>query len=699
MTFVSLLPHQLEPALAILRGLGSRVLLADDVGLGKTLQAGLVAAELRGRRCADRILILTPAGLRDQWAVELADRLAIESSIVDAAEIRRRLATLPVGVNPWTTVEVAIASVDYVKRPEVLPAVSSCRWDLVIIDEAHRVTGDSDRCHAVSSLASRAAFVLLLTATPHSGDGRAFASLCATGRHDHDSLLVFRRSRRDVGLALSRRVRCLHLRPSAAEARMHAMLDRFARVVRREHGDAAALALSVLRKRALSSARSLEQSVARRLEALAIRSAGDDTSAIQFPLPLDDGCGELNAADEPPSWSDDLALADSDRERRMLDALRQAARTASASETKIRALRRLLRRIREPALIFTEYRDTLIHLRDRLDGPIAIIHGGLNRHERAAALAGFSSGGCPVLLATDAAGEGLNLHRSCRLVVNLELPWNPVRLEQRIGRVDRIGQRRTVHAIHLIARHTSEPRILERLKGRVALAREAIDAPDPIGGEERRVTNAQPDGCTYPRLDVEAIDEAARLTDARRVAQTLAVNAIPEMEGPWLMRARHRVTRARLQSRVILLFRAAYEDGCGHVAESTLVPIALTMAGPYGPPTRWRRTSEELLRQMEDELAAHVTAAVADWRDRAREIAEAFTSTRLQRERSIAAVVARHAGSATQRGLFDRRAEAALQAESASRREEQAEHLRRIANIERAAALWYGTRLLLIVAP
>lgn len=479
---------------------------------------------------------------------------------------------------------------------------------------------------------------------------------------------------------------------------MHVLLDRFARAVRHEHGDAAALALSVLGKRALSSARSLEQSVARRLEVLEARTAGDNVSAVQFPLPLDDGCGELNAADEPPLWSDDLALADSDRERRMLHALRQAARTASASESKIRALRRLLRRISEPALIFTEYRDTLIHLRDRLDGPVAMIHGGLNRHERAAALAGFSGGGCPILLATDAAGEGLNLHRSCRLVVNLELPWNPVRLEQRIGRVDRIGQRRTVHAIHLIARQTSEPRLLDRLKGRVALAREVIDTPDPIGGDERCVTDAQPEGCTYPRLEVEAIDEAARLTDARRIAPAIDVNAMPGMEGPWLMHARHRVTRARLQNRIIFLFRAAYEDGCGHIVESTLVPIGLTMSEGVGPRMR-RRMSKELLQQMENELSAHVTAAAASWRDRAREIAEAFTSTRRERERSIAAIVAHPSGSATERGLFDRRAEAAWQAESASRHEDQAEHQRRIANIERAAALSYKTRLLLIVAP
>ena len=121
--------------------------------------------------------------------------------------------------------------------------------------------------------------------------------------------------------------------------------------------------------------------------------------------------------------------------------------------------------------MFTEYRDTLVRIRAALAQPAALLHGGLTRSERLAALADFSSGRCRILLATDAAGEGLNLQDGCRLVVNLELPWNPMRLEQRIGRVDRIGQRRTVHAVHLIGARTGETRILTRLQARIAKAR------------------------------------------------------------------------------------------------------------------------------------------------------------------------------------------------------------------------------------
>src|SRR5262249_7128643 len=161
-------------------------------------------------------------------------------------------------------------------------------------------------------------------------------------------------------------------------------------------------------------------------------------------------------ADCPPPWPSTLGLADRERERRLLTALLDAAREASGNETKLRRIATLLRRTREPLVIFTEYRDTLLHLLPRVAPPTVVPHGGLGREDRAHALRTFASTPEGVLLATDAAAEGLNLHHHCRSVVNLELPWSPSRLEQRIGRVDRIGQSRTVHAFHLVAVATGE---------------------------------------------------------------------------------------------------------------------------------------------------------------------------------------------------------------------------------------------------
>jgi SNF2 family DNA or RNA helicase len=462
------------------------VLLADEVGLGKTIQAGLIAAELLDRGAIERMLILTPAGLRDQWTRELADRFAIHTTTVDGPLLRRIATTLPIGVNPWLTVPLAVASIDYVKRAEVLPAVSACPWDLVIVDEAHGVAGDSDRHASVQALTAQAAYVLLLTATPHSGDRRAFASLCDLGASDATPLAVFRRTRSDVGIGIRRRVHTMRVRPSAGELRMHALLAHYgdglrAERQRDERGDPL-LALSVLHKRAFSSAWSLAQSVERRLAALADGEAA--SLGEQLALPLGDPTGDLVLADEPPSWPEHLRMADSAHERRLLIALLSAARAASTAETKLRRLDALLRRTREPAVVFTEYRDTLAHVRRRLTRQTVVLHGGLTGEEREAALTAFAAMPAGVLLATDAAAEGLNLHAHCRLVINLEMPWNPMRLEQRIGRVDRIGQQRAVHAFHLIAADTGEMRILDRLRSRIAAAGADLGVSDPLGDDD-----------------------------------------------------------------------------------------------------------------------------------------------------------------------------------------------------------------------
>jgi superfamily II DNA/RNA helicase len=239
----------------------------------------------------------------------------------------------------------------------------------------------------------------------------------------------------------------------------------------------------VLHKRAFASAWSLARSVERRLAALSGEQGND---ATQMALPLGDPQGELIASDEAPSWPGELRLSDAARERQLLSALHQRARSAAGDETKIAALAKLLRRADQPAVVVIGYRDTLLHVRERLGLPAFVLHGGLTREERSAALASFVDDPRGLLLATDAAAEGLNLHHHCRLVINLELPWNPMRLEQRIGRVDRIGQQLTVHAFHLIAAGSGESRLLTRLRARVASAQAEFGAPDPFSNDERQ---------------------------------------------------------------------------------------------------------------------------------------------------------------------------------------------------------------------
>jgi len=491
---IDLLPYQLEPALAVVHGLATRLLLADEVGLGKTIQAALIVSELIARGAIERVLVLTPAGLRDQWVDELSRRFDITAMRVDARMLRRAAIDLPIGVNPWSTVGVAIASLDYVKRPEVAPAVASVPWDVVVVDEAHTAAADSDRRAAAHALASNASYVLLLTATPHSGDRDRFASLCDVGAVDDTPLVVFRRTRSDVGVAGRRRVHVVRVRASAAERRMHSRLLRYASAVREERANRRSaetlLALGVLHKRMLSSAWSLAQSVERRLQSIATEDDVDEPA--QLTLPLADAFGESTDADQPPAWPSTLRLGDRDRERRLLTVLLSAAREAAAAETKLRRLAALLRRTSERMVVFTEYRDTLLHILRKIARPAIVLHGGLGREERADALRTFATTPGAVLLATDAASEGLNLHHGCRSVVNLELPWNPSRLEQRIGRVDRIGQPRTVHAFHLVAATTGEDRVLDRLRARIAVAESDMRAADPLSDRthERAIARA-----------------------------------------------------------------------------------------------------------------------------------------------------------------------------------------------------------------
>jgi len=182
---IDLWPYQLEPALAALNG-ATRLLLADAVGLGKTIQAGLLLSELRERGWIERALIVCPAGLRDTWARELASRFGIRAAILDQAAIAERIALLPPGSNPWAGHAVAIASIDLVKRAEVLAAIACEPLDLVIADEAHHLTPGTDRGAAISRLASRATWCVLLSATPHSGDAAAFEYLTRPRRGNGD---------------------------------------------------------------------------------------------------------------------------------------------------------------------------------------------------------------------------------------------------------------------------------------------------------------------------------------------------------------------------------------------------------------------------------------------------------------------------------------------------------------------------------
>ncbi|MEQ1910530.1 MAG: helicase-related protein [Vicinamibacterales bacterium] len=690
---IDLLPYQLEPALALLQGHGARLLIADEVGLGKTVQAMLVFAELLARGAASRVLVVCPAGLREQWAEECGSRFQLPLTVFDQPAVRRLRTSLPIGINPWTTEPLVTASIDFVKRPEVLPAVLAANWDVVVVDEAHGSCGESDRRDAVSRLCRRAPYVVLLTATPHNGDEEAFASLCRFGQHD-DPLVVFRRSRLEAGRDAGRRAHTVKVAPSSAERRMHAALAALTRAVRRETTQMERhvwLMLALFHKRALSCPCALASSVERRLQML-----GNDQPLghEQLLLPLDDESGELDGSDAAPMWAVP-ALRDTRRERQLLEQLADTARRAQGDDSKLRRLHRLLTRLREPAIVFTEYRDTLLHVRAQVAPDAAIIHGGMTREQRHLALAAFPK--CRVLLATDAAGEGLNLQHHCRVVINLELPWNPMRLEQRIGRVDRIGQRRRVHVFHLVSRGTGETRLLDRLSARVSQAQARVGAPDPMCGRPAWTEEASarlvvlrddaplvnPHGVATPpavpvtRLHGEADREAARLRIIRLVAAPIRDVAKDQTtcssSGPLIAHTRHSRSRLALGGRTLALFSTTIQDGSGR-SVATRVDAALCSG----------HAAATAIRQIEA-LAPHaVWPGRSTWMDESCRLHERVTTLRLLRARAIAALF-RNGHGEFQPGLFDRRAEHELADQSDERQSALADAEERIARLEASA--------------
>ena len=649
---IDILPFQLEPALALARGRASRILLADEVGLGKTIQAGLILSELLRRNWCDRALIVTPAGLRQQWAEELLHRFGIQAAVIDAASLGARAGALPCDVNPWAVEAVAIASIDFIKQPEVLRGLVSQSWDALIVDEAHQAGAASLRHDAVDSIARRARHVVLLTATPHAGDDRAYRALCAIGSiAGDDPILRFRRTRESIGLPRSRRVHLLGAKPTQAGIEMHRLLEDYLAqlwtIARHSNRRDVQLVAMVLAKRSFSSAWSLATSLERRMAALI--SGVDEPTQTALPLGLED-----DPSDEPPLAAA-RAFEHPEEERVVVQRIIDAAWRTQPDERKMHVLKRIIRRIREPLIVFTEYRDTLDALSREIGSlrRITTLHGGQTAQERRQSLQAFLQGTADVLIATDAGSEGLNLQGSCRLVVNLELPWNPIRLEQRIGRVDRIGQTRTVHAINLLAEGTAERTVLASLLRRVDRIRmsEMEIASCVINRSSPPAQPPPADTCTRSiDVSVEARAEAHRVCRARgfgTVRSDMSDETIPTtaLQSP--------------DASLIAFFQIRLVTATGRLVEDALVPVRVPIESVQASPlTRKaaRALGEALASRFGNELARHAKShgerrACAIAAESADSIARAVA-----RERAIADALAPHGLPLVQAGLFDKRA-------------------------------------------
>ena len=683
---LEIVPYQIAPAVAVASGT-TRILLADEVGLGKTIQAGWIVADRLARDPWGRVLIAVPAAVRSQWAAELLRRFDLHAVEADARWMRLAVSDLPADVNPWSPPGIYLVSHDFLKRPDVALAAAAAPWDLLIVDEAHTAAAPTDRHAAVAALARRARRIVCITATPYSGDAPAFHSIVSLGvrRGGEDPPpTIFRRVREDVGDGRRRRHRFVAVRLTHAETRLQRMLERYSRLVWRDASSAgdARLAMTILRKRALSSPVAAARSLSRRLDLL----SGRDPVPLQRSLfgdePIDD---EVPSAILGAPGLEDAAL-----ERRSLRALVDAAGTASGRDSKLALLIRLLRRARgESAVVFTEYRDTLLYLACAFPASLQL-HGGMPAAERTEVQARFNRDG-GLLLATDAAAEGLNLQGRCRLLVNYELPWSPGRLEQRIGRVDRIGQTRIVHAVSLLARDTAEDLVVANVVRRLNRVAATLGAHDPLAalrdsagvarlvitGEEPAPGPSPSDTSNGETLSLARPEVSPETT--RRLAAQIGQGARVDR----LVTFVSAVRAGRVPEGYALTYTclAATTDGEIVARTSRVVHLAVRVTRP--------RTAEEARRAAMTAIDAiartgglgELDSWLQAWLSAVRAIHQSSIDRQIQRETDLRSASDRP--TLIQPGLFDRRALSAADEEERIRGDVNEEHDRRIATLQR----------------
>jgi superfamily II DNA or RNA helicase len=497
------LPHQVTALQRAIRQLPVRLLLADEVGLGKTLEAGLIWTELKARKLVKRLLIVAPPSLQLQWVAEIKRHFGEDILRVGSGGM-----ALDGGIDPWTDFDQVICSFDSIKplrrrrgwdddrvrahNKLRFDAAVAAGWDLVIFDEAHHLAGNVDevaRHDLARALTQACPNVLLLSATPHSGKSDAFRRLLSlldatfldegVITRERVAARLIRTEKRNAvsneGKPLFQpRSSRLEVIPYGDRGIEETLYDAVTEYVRhgyaralRERRPVVALLVLLMQRLVSSSTAAIKRALERRLAAI----VEEGTQLRLLPEQAEEW-GELTEDEEIAG----LILAQGaawENERAEVELLLDLARRAAAGvDAKTSYLLELVRRLQrdegDPALkvlVFTQFvatQEMLIGMMGRAGIPAERINGQMDLSERAIAQDRFSRD-IQVLVSTDAGAEGVNL-QFAHVVVNYDLPWNPMRIEQRIGRVDRIGQAHPVRAFNLVLENTIDQRVLEILE-------------------------------------------------------------------------------------------------------------------------------------------------------------------------------------------------------------------------------------------
>lgn len=592
------LPHQITAVYeSMLPRQPLRFVLADDPGAGKTIMAGLYMRELIMRGDSRRILVVAPGSLVEQWRDELFEKFGLQFNVFSTA----LEAATPTG-SPFEDLDHLVVRLDQMARnKELQEKLLATSWDLVIFDEAHKLSAHfygskvdkTGRFELAEKLGARTRHLLLMSATPHNGkeeDFQLFLSLLDSdrfygkfrggdGAHKVDASDLMRRMVKEEMLRFDgtrlfpeRRAYTANYKLSEIEAALYESVTTY---VKTEMGKADALqgprkgsvgfALTALQRRLASSPEAIFQSLKRRRDRLEARLKEEKllSRGQQF---------SSQAAGTPPEDDDDLTAEEQeDLEEKLVDTA-TAAETIAELEAEILILGDLVQQARgvvdsgldrkwdelskilqndphmrdadgrqRKMIVFTEHKDTLNYLERKISGvlgtpdAITTIHGGVHRDERRKRQEMFRSDPeVRILLATDAAGEGVNL-QNANLMVNYDLPWNPNRLEQRFGRIHRIGQQQVCHLWNLVAKETREGEVYHRLLTKLETINEAFHGRvfDILGEvfEERSLKDLLLDAIRYndqPERHAERIRTIDSAFDTAHIKDLLDRNALAQ---------------------------------------------------------------------------------------------------------------------------------------------------------------------------
>jgi SNF2 family DNA or RNA helicase len=517
---IELEEYQLDPVARAIQMPRANLLIADDVGLGKTIEAGLVAQELIIRHRARRILIVCPASLQVQWHEQMLGKFGLDFHIIDSQAIHELRVSRGLQVNPWTHFPRLITSLDFLKRERPMRLFNDVvegspvfprKFDLLILDEAHNVAPSGRGQYAVDSLRTRAIrrlvphfeHKLFLSATPHNGYPESFAALLELldnqrftrrVRPENTQLqaIMVRRLKSELPTRFDgskrfaeREIKALEVEYTPQERQVHAWLQEYTlgRVKQaQQRGDQTGLFATefvamLLKKRLFSSPAAFFSTLAKHAQTLGemrqARRRGKKTEMGILRQRMEK-IEEESADDEELDVATEDALeevaplfqAATPREQELLERMADWAEQAQVqADSKAQRLLEELQKLLKPhgtwsqerVIIFSEYRDTQKWLYELLareglaelgpDGQLRVqmLYGGMSTDDRERIKAAFqahpSDAPVRVLLATDAASEGIDLQNYCSRLIHYEIPWNPNRLEQRNGRVDRHGQR------------------------------------------------------------------------------------------------------------------------------------------------------------------------------------------------------------------------------------------------------------------